>query len=492
MPASSRFPSLWTLCCILLLSLLVVWLPALGRKAPPEPAADAVGYLNIAYHLAHHQVFADPGTPPTETPPSGSMVAPLYPALLAGMMRTDAVFDRHVACFLHRFYASTDQAALAVACDGVSPEATVTPKGWGHSLTILRLFMALGLALVWLTARRLGLSRPAAGVAFVLAAASGAYGEYGQQYLTEGLTLPLGTLVSLLLVEGCRTLRTPSSGKSILLWWLVAGGAFGVAALTRPTFGYVLYLAVLALGGAALWRLFRRQPLVPLLLAGVALVIGYGVVIAPWLWRNHQLFGLTAITGPYGGYILAQRVAYNAMSVREWLASLLFWLPDFGDSLARLFFPADLLARLDWYSPDAYYVLGNGAWMREMLAQAGSKDALQGWVLREKVFADLPAHLAVTISLALRGLWVSKYFGLIGAAFWLPSLVRAVRRQQGLWLAFCAPALVLLGLQAFVSVSIPRYNLLVIPCMAIAAAPLLLVWGQCLSRTVCRLFNKKG
>ncbi|GAB3439807.1 hypothetical protein [Insolitispirillum peregrinum] len=329
MPASSRSSALLTLCCILLLSLLVVWLPAFGRKPPPEPAADAVGYLNIAYHLAHHQVFADPGTPPTSTPPSGSMVAPLY-------------------------------------------------------------------------------------------------------------------------------------------------------------------LVVLALGAGILWRLVRRQPLLPVLLAGAALAIGYGVVIAPWLWRNHQLFGLTAITGPYGGYILAQRVAYNAMSAREWLASLLFWLPDFGDSLARLFFPADLLARLDWYSPDAYYVLGNGAWMREMLAQAGSKDALQGWVLREKVFADLPAHLAVTISLALRGLWVSKYFGLIGVVFWLPSLVRAVRRQQGLWLAFCAPAIVLLGLQAFVSVSIPRYNLLVIPCMAIAAAPLLLAWGQGLSRTMCRLFNKKG
>lgn len=243
----------------------------------------------------------------------------------------------------------------------------------------------------------------------------------------------------------------------------------------RPTFVYLFYLTVAGLLVAGLWAIVRKDGgLIGLLViaAGGALFL-YTALVMPWMMRNHDLFGTFALTGSYGGYILVQRVAYNAMTAREWLASLIFWLPDFGDGLARLFFPSEVLERLGWYSPTSYYVLGNGAWMQEMTAQAGSQEALLGWLLREKVFSGFGWHLIVTLSLTLRGLWVSKYFGLIGFVFWLPSLVQAIRHQCGLWLVFCAPAVVLLGLQAFVSVSIPRYNLLVIPCMALAAAPLL-------------------
>jgi uncharacterized protein involved in cysteine biosynthesis len=77
---------------------------------------------------------------------------------------------------------------------------------------------------------------------------------------------------------------------------------------------------------------------------------------------------------------------------------------------------------------------------------------------------------------------VGKYFGLFGAMFWLPVLITAARHRAWIWLAYGAPALFLLGLQAFVSVSIPRYNLAVVPCMAIAGAVVLVHWAQYLRR----------
>jgi hypothetical protein len=447
-----------------LVALAVVWLPAL-RKPAPMPAADAAGYLTLAYPLHAHPVFTDPGHPPGEKPPPGDMVAPLYPGLLAQLMKLDPQFAERSACFLDAFYATPGTAALA-GCN-----ATLTPDHWGYALDLHRLLMAGALLMVWAAARLLSPHPVVPWLALGLAATSGVYGTYGQQFLTEALTLPLSSALALCLALAFHCPSTLHKARSLV----GAAALCGIAALTRPTFSYVFYLLE---ASVLLTALFNRPLRRMCLRVCLPMAVIYFAAISPWMNRNDDLFGTFALTGSYGGYILAQRVAYNAMDLSQWLASFLFWLPDFGDSLAAVFFSPDVLRPLDWYAPDSFYVLGNGAWMQDYQQQAGGRDALLGWLLREKVLGDLATHLAVTLPLALRGLWVGKYFGLIGAVFWLSILLTALRHRAWMWLAYGAPALLLLGLQAFVSVSIPRYNLAVVPCMATAAAVILVHWAQ--------------
>jgi 4-amino-4-deoxy-L-arabinose transferase-like glycosyltransferase len=450
---------------LVVVSALVVWAPS-WRKAPPMPAADAVGYLNLAYHIHQHGVFPDPGYRPTEVPQSGNMVAPLYPGMLSTLMALDTTFAARAECFLFDFYGAPKN------CD-----ASVGIEDWGSVLTVHRLLMVLALVLVWVSARVLSPHPVAPWLALGLAASSGVYGSFGQQILTESVTLPLTTAIGLCLALALSCKTALHKARALV----GAAALCGVAALVRPTFSYVFYALILGVFLTALLHKPSRRMAFRVLMP---MVVVYAAAVLPWMNRNDELFGQWALTGRYGGYILAQRVAYNAMDFSQWVASFLFWLPDFGDDLAAVFFSPDVLRPLDWYAADSFYVLGNGDWMRAYEQAAGGREALQGWLLKEKVLGDLGTHLAVTVPLALRGLWVGKYFGLIGLFCLLWVLISALRYRAWGWWVYCAPALFLVGLQAFVSVSIPRYNLGMVPCMAIAAAVLLVHGGQSLRRRI--------
>lgn len=97
--------------------------------------------------------------------------------------------------------------------------------------------------------------------------------------------------VALLTESLCTTGLVAAFAAPVLLgrlgWarWLVAGAAFGLAALTRD-----VYLA-LPLGVAGAVALFWREPWRRRLGAAAALVAGLFLVIAPWATRNHAHTG---------------------------------------------------------------------------------------------------------------------------------------------------------------------------------------------------------
>ncbi len=426
----------------------------LALLKPVMPDADAMDYLTHAVVLHDSGILPPSGVrPPLPDPvPPGRTFGPLYPGFLTAVMAVDGHFAETAACAVDAFYAKQ---AAPQAC-GIASNWS-----WGSVFIVQGLLAAAAMTVAFGAALLLTGSPATAWTALAVAAASGVYGRYAGQFLTEALVIPLGSALMLTLMTA---LRAPTARS-----WLVAGLLAGAAALVRPTFTYVLYaLTALALL-SALRPGWRRLGL----LAAGALAAGYLVVTGPWMLRNLMTFGDTALTETYAGVILAQRVAYNAMTPTEWLASLVFWLPDFGDSLARDLFGAAVTERLDWFSPNSYYVLSLGEWKREYIAAAGGEDHLLGWLIREGVLGQPVKHALVTLTLILRGLWVSKYFGLIGALFLIPLLIGGLRRGDWPWLAFCLAPLILLVLHAGVSPSIPRYNLLLVPCMAVAAARVL-------------------
>ncbi len=85
-------------------------------------------------------------------------------------------------------------------------------------------------------------------------------------------------------------------GSNPKLYW-VAGGAVGMAALTRPE-GFMIWVAF---GITAIWQL-RRRGIVLVSWTGVALVLA----VLPWSIRNYAVHGSFVPITTHGGFILAR------------------------------------------------------------------------------------------------------------------------------------------------------------------------------------------
>lgn len=404
------------------------------------PAADAVYYLRVADNLNVHGVFSDalaaePGSPPAPN----IFITPLYPAFLTVIAKISPEFAAYATCVV----------------DGTATGArteTLCPHRVGMATVVQCALAVLAGLLVYVGASLVCGKRRHGWVAMFLVLATGEYAYYGTLYLTENLVLPLFTLVAILLVQGW---RSPAARV-----WLATGAVLGLLTLVRPSF---LYLAVfvllcqlilLARGGAG-----RAGA------AGLAAgVFGFMALVGPWMLHNWMVHGVIAITQGYAADILAQRVAYNAMTLGEWLVSWIYWLPDFGDSLAASLFPPELYVRLTFEHPESFYRVG----------RSHPADHF-GDLLRVGVLDQFGKHLMVTLPLAMRGLWAGGNVGAVMFLLFVPVVILSIRRRRYDLAVFALPAWFMLGFHAFVSVNVARYNLVLLPGFATGAA-VALVW----------------
>lgn len=417
------------------------------RLEPVLPLADAHGYGSIALDLYRHGTFTDGSdvTPwPQPDPPPGMFVAPLYPAFVAAVLAIHPDSADRLACMLeHRRQAAAAGCDLSIGGLVVAQTALATLSAF---LTFIAAYVVCGsLVLAW--------------SAMLLALATAEYAGYAVQVLTENLVLPLFTAFSIVVVLAWR--------RPTALRWLAAGLLIGVAALVRPSFAYLFYATALFASVGLLIADRGRLDRAPLMVS--MLVLGYGFVVAPWLVRNALLLGVADITRGYAAHELAQRLAYNAMTWVQWLVAFVYWLPDFGDSLAAALFDPALYQRLSFDHPDSYYRGGQDLY-RDSLAAAGGPEAHVGYLVRTYMLKEPVKHVMVTFALLWRGLWVAKVWGLVAFLCFVPMAVLAVRRRWSEAVVFALPPWFMAGFHAFVSVSVVRYNLILIPCFAIAMA----------------------
>ena len=106
--------------------------------------------------------------------------------------------------------------------------------------------------------------------------------------------------------------------------------------------------------------------------------------------------------------------------------------------------------------------------MPETLREAGGPANHLHWLLVHEIARDPVWHLMVTVPLALRGLWIDHYWGLVLAPLCVWLSWRSWRRQEYDYLAVSLPALFLLAFNAALAVNQVRYNLMLIPPFAIA------------------------
>ena len=436
----SRSLLVMQLLMVTLLSTLCLFYMVSTQPRASAPVSDARVYVKLALGLSEFGVFGryrDAG----HTPAPAIDVAPLYPWFVAQLMGSDPALRDSLRCEMTR------RATDAPPC----------PQHYARLVQVQTGLLAVTLILLWATAWVWTARALCAWLAWLLALTAGIVPQYAPVILTEALTLPLGGLFTLAFALMIKR-------RHVALAAMIGGFALGLLALTRPSFWYLLLAIASASMALALLPRWRRYS-APLILLWVMAA----VVTVPWLVRNHAEFDRYALSGgDYGGRSLMQRLAYNDMTLVEFAAAFIYWLPDWGDSLARTLLPPTSYVRLGWDSPHAFYRQGVARMRADM--QAGLVQSDVSTLLRDEVLAHPIRHARATLALAWRGIFIGKTWGLVGWLCAIVALWRGWRARQYDYLLLCLPAWFLCLFQAAVSVSIPRYNLLLLPLLALTMA----------------------
>jgi hypothetical protein len=287
--------------------------------------------------------------------------------------------------------------------------------------------------------------------------------------------------------------------------YAAAGALFGLLTLTKATFLYISLL-MMPLLFVFHWALGDARARSARLIAVTWMIVMYGLVVGPWIFRNFVELGTLQIADR-GGVMLLGRAAMDSMSSEEFRGTFYVWGdPRLQPLLGRVlgFSPADLqkggrLQRLN-ESPDS------GFYESDLAAEdAGTPEAAvtyfeQSRAEREKIRSEVAAenvanpdalvdkrltrlaleriegniggHLRMTIAMLWRCCLVSVCFLLIA----LP--VTLLRRNYAL-AALIVPALMFLSFNAFVSNFFPRYELIDRPLViVIAAVSFHLLWAR--------------
>lgn len=378
-----------------LLATLVV-LAVLWPADPVQPLStfDQPFYLGIAHDLRDTGRFTDgwmfAAPLPNGTRPSGMRFAPLYPALLAAVSYIDPALRRGMDC--------------QVAALGKNPAClrAAPVMRWLQLAMLAAVFV-----LVWAIALLATASPRLAWIALLLALPTAGV-------LLRSVDTLMTEITALLLTTACAAAVLAAWRRHSLPWLACAGATLGLAILTRPAFLYLLYATIPA--GLALAAADARasRPAARRTLAALAVfVLAASGVVAPWIARNALVMGHLALTRGYDSHTLVQRISFDSMSGREYALSFLCWLPD-GSGLGNLLVGPHACGRFGWDErPDTFYSLGMGPLMQSTLAAAGGWDGHLSYLLRHFILREPLWHAAVTLPLALRGLWIDHDWGLL-------------------------------------------------------------------------------
>ena len=416
------------------------------------PYADSVSYLAVAVPLHDRGVLTDGNyggdAIGTGSHGEGMFFAPLYPAFLSVLMHISSGFNETAHC-------AVEKRKLDII------ERNCRPLHLKFVVGTQIMLAAIAAALTWGAAffltGRAGLSW----LAMILVLAAREYAHNAAIIMTENLVFPLFTAATLCFVAALKKKSFSLSAAS--------GVALGLLALTRPSFSYLYYFAAAIMLPLALWWLVRR---VNLRRAALMLLFLLCCVlsVAPWIVRNGTKIGVWDISAGYGAFTLVQRAAFNDMNATEWWGILLMSLPDFGDKLALKLFSYDNLKRLDLSNKDSFYQYGNHVLREREQTAAGGPAQFQPYLIKKYILAHPVKHLWVTLAMTWKGMWVGKNLAYLFIPAFFVYFVRSVRRRDWPFVLFSLGPWLLLGLNGFVSFNITRYNLILLPCLSVAAA----------------------
>ncbi|WP_125911824.1 hypothetical protein [Kiloniella majae] len=408
-----------------------------------EPVFDALSYADRATSFSF--------VPANETQGSGIIFAPLYPWFLNFMMSIDSGVELAMLCYVER----------KGGCDVTGLTSVYAVQTILIALVVYFCYLAC-----YFFTKRFWLSLSA----MMLVLFAGRMSEYTTWLITEAWAFFGFVSFAVCLAYALKV-------KDNLSVFLLMGIGLSIAVLTRPSYLYLLYFLIL--GIPLYWLVIKKEGLKEALFKTSAFLLPFILFVIPWMFRNYSYHGVFGVSAGYGPYILSERVAYNMMSWTEYAVSFIYWLPDFGDSLSKILFPVELYQKLDFGHPEGYYRYGNSIMRAVIYEQATTEKERISLLLNGYILPDIVKHIMVTLSLSLRGMWVAKYFGLIGVLALIPGFIQ-LRKMVGTApvLFFAFPFFFMVGFNAFVSVSIPRYNV-----------PLVMIYAIAIVLTACSIWK---
>jgi hypothetical protein len=299
--------------------------------------------------------------------------------------------------------------------------------------------------------------------------------------------IPADALLMLASVTVAMAVRGRSPARCAL-----AGLLFGILTLIKAATLYVF------LGTAALLACVYLLRATPIRVAArnlTLMMVAFGCAVAPWMYRNHVLFG-SAHIAQRAGVVLMYRAVYDEVTPQEYRGTFYFWAPQrLQGIIGRMlgFSPADLqrngrLQRLNDLESDfaaedlaaeragapdktlTYYRQARAERVKaeEELHEAGSSqpEIAADDLLKERAMKMILDHPWRNLALTVAFLWR-------GATFAFPVLVIAlllsIRLHRYDFLLFMVPAFGTVMLYALFTHFIARYDL---PALSIATVAL--------------------
>ena len=445
-----------------LLAAIIVfgWLGTCWYTAPPESVwfYDAPVYLSIAYDIEHFGRITDGtgwGTPSVDpTRPPGMVRTPLYPIFLAATAELDPVFNRTLNCLV--------QNAASPTC----PQRAPLPRLLQFLMTGAIYLMLWRIATLATGSQRIGWF--SLGVGLIVAPT---LIPSVDRLMTETLSLFFVTMATLAAVEALKRPRPFG-------WALLSGAMVGLAALTRPPFAYLLPAVAIV----AVPLIVRRSQRWRCLTALGAFLFAALAVLTPWIVRNSLVLGDPALTSGYAQLALTQRVAYDEMNWRQYALFNLCSLPD-GSGIGNLLVKPNACAVFGYdFKPGHFYETGSNSLLKSTALAAGGTKHQVDYIIYHYIVRNPFWHTLVSIPMAIKGLSIDHYWGLILAILCISLTFQAVRSLDMPMLAVTLPAWFMLAFYASLSPDQTRYNLMLI-------IPFSLAGGVMIERLLPKIAN---
>ena len=409
----------------------VVFLLQVGAQSGKTPSVDNMSIAVAAANLLDQATYSEarPAGAGGALAP-GLSLAPGYPAILAAL----AVFDPRMADHLR---------CLAAGRDGC---------GRGNPFRSLLLLQTLAgliaLALGCFVARELSGSVEIAGLATLLAFIMGRFVEFAVVVQPHGLLRMLALALGALLLVTHRRRSIPMAA--------LGGVVVGVLALIEVQYVALIVLVPLLILAAEHVRPEPRRAFA--CYGAAAFALAGGLVLAPWMVRNHLLFGDAILTDNTVAKLFSERAAYNGPSLGEMLTGTLCWVPGFGD-LAKLVLPTETVRKFDLYYEGSLLFEGERILAASGAAAGGESTFVR--LLRSYVLGDPLSYAASSAILLLRGLRATGGLLVLWGLLALPLLLRRMRAHGSLgpFLMVAGAPVALAVVQALLTANLPWMNL---------------------------------
>jgi 4-amino-4-deoxy-L-arabinose transferase-like glycosyltransferase len=436
---------------LVLLGALIVTKPTRSLQDFDQPF-----YVTLAYDLDRYGVFSNgpfSGIDDTATIPApGMFFGPVYPALVATVMKLDPRFAAAVRCSVEANRGHRD----ITTCDPYD-----LPMRLLNALLLAIAVVAIAAVAELMFRRRAMFVLAGLCVLVALACEASAF----SYIMTESAIFAIYSVFMLAIVLAWRSGRTAH--------FIFGGALLGLLCLAKPSY-LVLFPIVAALSFAYLhWLSDPRRP--HALGRVLAFSLAFGCVAGAWVVRNGVSVGKFGFTEEYGAVVLIERFAYNDMTIREYFQAFPYCTPGLGEVVFDPIYGADSMHRFTYHTESSFFHVGRGR-RDALVAQYGRLDPLIPGIIRDEMRNDWWRHLLVSIPLAWCGLWAGWLASLVLVPLFVWACVRAVRTRQPLLLFYAAPAVAMLGLDALIGNHYTRYNLILMGPYAVGAASIITSW----------------